>query len=112
MTLPLTDTVVCGDPDSVPMFPPQGIDMQYIGGADRICETLFPRMGALAVAGPFYHMTGFLVRSRFSVLLLVFMGVLYIITFVVLVTQDLYGADLDDIYWIAPGHCSPLLCMY
>ena len=94
------------------MFPPQGIDMRIIGGAERICETLFPRAGVLSVAGPFYHMTGLLVRAQMNLCLLGFVCLLYSITVAVLVTQDLYGADLDNIYWIAPGHCSPRLCMH
>ena len=110
MTLPLTDTTEFGDPDSA--YVPQIIDMRCIGGANRIVETLFPRAGALGIAGPFYHISGFLVRSHITLFLLGFMCVLYSIAVGVLVAQDLYGADLDTIYWIAPGHCSPLLCMH
>ena len=97
---------------TLPSFPPQGIDMRNIGGANRICETLFPRVGILGVAGPFYHITGFMVHAHHSMILLVFVCVVYIITFAILVTQDLYGADLDTIFWIAPGHRSARLCMY
>ena len=94
------------------MSPPQGIDMRCIGGASRIVETLFPRAGVLGIAGPFYHISGFVVRAQLTLFLFSFMCVIYSIIFAVLVTQDLYGADLDIIYWIAPGRCSPLLCMH
>ena len=110
VTVPLTDTMEFGDPD--PAYVPQSIDMRCIGGANRICETLFPRAGVVGITGPFYHISGFAVRAQNTLFLFGFMCVVYSIVLAVLVTQDLYGADLDTIYWIAPGHCSPLLCMH
>ena len=91
---------------------PQCIDLQCIGGADRVIETLLPRLRVLGIVGPFFHITGFVARAYSTAFLVGFTLVPYAIMMPILVTEDMAGTDVDTLYWLTPGHCNPpLVCM-
>ena len=64
---------------------------------------MLPRLPVLGVAGPFFHITGLVVRATSAGLLIAFTLVGYLIMLIVLVTQALDGSEHDTLYWLVPG---------
>ena len=68
-------------------------------------------MSVLGVVGPFFHITGLMVRTWTTLLLFVVTLAGYFVMLSVVVTQALDGAELDTLYWLVPGAAKSSACV-